>query len=93
MVVQTQLDLTNTSISIIISPAIGIKVLQSLFPPNDSGGVEPRGVWFQPGAENEAIQTYVVERGLQDRVVFGGPCVLVSGDAVMKAIGSKEGKL
>ncbi|KAI0645883.1 CoA binding domain-containing protein [Trametes meyenii] len=38
-------------------------------------------LWFQPGAEVEAVITYVKENGLEDKVIYGGPCILVEGDS------------
>ncbi|KAG6891490.1 hypothetical protein C0992_005628 [Termitomyces sp. T32_za158] len=36
--------------------------------------------WIQPGAEDEAVLQYIEESGLTDRVIYGGPCILVLGD-------------
>lgn len=82
---QTNLpNLTQTSISIILHPAKGLPLLQSLYPAGGAteGGQGPWSVWFQPGADDEAIRAYVTEQGLEGRVVVGGKCVLVSGDAI-----------
>ena len=40
---------------------------------------------IQPGAEDAEVIKYVKEQGLEDRVVFGGPCVLVEGDGLRKS--------
>lgn len=42
----------------------------------------PHAVWFQPGADDGNIAKFVKEKGIQDRVVMGGPCILVSGDGI-----------
>lgn len=47
-------------------------------------GGGPRGIWFQPGAESRDIISYVKEMGLEDRVVWGGACILEDGDHVRK---------
>lgn len=39
-------------------------------------------IWLQPGAEDEAVVKYIKENGLADRVVYGGPCILVQGDDI-----------
>jgi predicted CoA-binding protein len=36
-------------------------------------------IWLQPGAHDDAVVEYVKEH-LSDRVIYGGPCVLVEGD-------------
>lgn len=89
---QTQLsDLGQTSISIIVNPAQSLPILKSLYPTPPSSN-EPHGVWFQPGADDDAVRAYVKERGLEDRVVVGGRCVLVDGDRILRSI-KEVGKL
>jgi len=94
-------DLSETSISIIISPHIGLDVLKSLYPPSSStsrttrsttNSTRPKGVWFQPGAESDEIRQYVKELGLEDKVVCAGnhECILVEGDDLLK---SRKAKL
>ena len=95
---QTELpDLSETSISIIINPTIGLEILKSLYPPSTSSGTRitrsnsstgkgPKGVWFQPGAESPDIRAYVKDMGLSDRVICSGngECILEDGDEVLK---------
>ncbi|KAG5342581.1 hypothetical protein C0989_012084 [Termitomyces sp. Mn162] len=38
--------------------------------------------WIQAGAEDETVLKYIEENGLSDRVVCGGPCILVLGDGI-----------
>jgi predicted CoA-binding protein len=42
--------------------------------------------WLQPGAEDDDVRAYITEAGLTDKVVLGGPCVLVSGDGIRKSL-------
>jgi hypothetical protein len=84
-----QLDLSSlsdTSISVIIHPSLGLPILKSLFPSSGAGATSggPWGVWFQPGAESPEIAQFVEERGLENKVVFGGLCILVKGDGVLQ---------
>lgn len=77
-------DLSTTSISIIINPALGLPILQSLFPTQSGPShKEPTAVWFQPGAESLEIAEYVKTRGIEGKVVYGGPCILVLGERLM----------
>jgi predicted CoA-binding protein len=39
-------------------------------------------LWLQPGAEDGDVLNYIKESGLSDRVIYGGPCILVHGDAI-----------
>lgn len=76
-------DLAHTSLSMIISPALGLTMMEKLFPPTPSGN-EPHAVWFQPGAESDDIWAFVKARGIQNKVVIGDhACILVSGDQAM----------
>lgn len=43
-------------------------------------------LWLQPGAEDEAVIKYIKEQGLSDRVIYGGPCILVEGDGIKKSL-------
>jgi hypothetical protein len=83
--------LRQTAISIILHPAKGLPLLQSLYPAGEAVEQGPWAVWFQPGADDAAIKAYVVEQGLEGRVVLGGQCVLVSGDAIRAAEGLGKG--
>lgn len=81
LTLQTDLpDLPNTSLSFIISPKVGITMLKDLFPSPRNAAKEPNSVWLQPGAESDEIEAFIKEHNLSDRIVLGGPCVLVHGD-------------
>ncbi|RYE13893.1 MAG: hypothetical protein EOP45_20495 [Sphingobacteriaceae bacterium] len=96
-------NLSETSISIIINPVIGLSILKSLYPPLTGERVTrstssysnkgPKGVWFQPGAESDEIRAYVREMGLEGRVVCAGnhECILVEGDRLLgnRKVGGK----
>lgn len=43
-------------------------------------------VWLQPGAEDETVIQFIKENGLEDRAIYGGPCVLVEGDGILKSV-------
>jgi predicted CoA-binding protein len=43
-------------------------------------------IWLQPGAEDEAVKNYIRTNGLEDKVLYGGPCILVEGDDVRKSL-------
>ncbi|KAJ3513913.1 hypothetical protein NLJ89_g2687 [Agrocybe chaxingu] len=42
-------------------------------------------LWLQPGAEDEAVVEYIKEN-LADRVIYGGPCILVQGDDIRSSL-------
>lgn len=50
--------------------------------------LEMKAAWIQPGAADEAVSKFIVDQGLEERVVWGGACILVLGDGLMKEMGS-----
>ncbi|KAF8813894.1 NAD(P)-binding protein [Phlegmacium glaucopus] len=66
----------ETSISIITPPKITLGILEQ------AKELSIPSLWLQPGAEDETVIKYIKESGLSDRVIFGGPCILVDGDDV-----------
>jgi len=67
---------TETSISIITPPKVTLGILEQ------AKELSIPYLWLQPGAEDEAVLNYIKESGLSDRVIHGGPCILVDGDAL-----------
>ena len=47
-----------------------------------------RALWLQPGAEDESVINYIKDSGLEDRVILGGPCILVEGDGIIQGLKS-----
>ena len=43
-------------------------------------------LWLQPGAEDDTVVKYIQDNGLGDKVIYGGPCILVEGDAIAKSL-------
>lgn len=64
-------------------------MLQSLFPSPRDAAKEPHSVWLQPGAESDEIEAFIKEHNLSDRIVLGGPCVLLHGDEARQMAGAK----
>ncbi|KAK8858923.1 hypothetical protein IAR55_003154 [Kwoniella newhampshirensis] len=83
-------DLSKISVSIIIHPSKSLPILQSLYPSTPSPN-EPHSVWFQPGADDASIWSWVKERKLEGKVVGQGACVLRDGDGVLREI-KRDGK-
>lgn len=46
-------------------------------------------LWLQPGAEDDEVRKYVAESGLTDKVILGGPCILVEGDGIIKSLAAR----
>jgi len=44
-------------------------------------------IWIQPGAEDAAVVEYIQQTdALKDKVVYGGPCVLASGENILSRL-------
>ena len=43
-------------------------------------------LWLQPGAEDDAVKNFIHTHELEDKVLYGGPCILVEGDGVRKSL-------
>ncbi|KDQ14216.1 hypothetical protein BOTBODRAFT_55657 [Botryobasidium botryosum FD-172 SS1] len=71
---------STTSVSIITPPKITLNVLKQV----KELGVP--AVWIQPGAEDQEVKDYIEEADLKDKVVLGGPCILVLGDGIIKSL-------
>lgn len=42
-----------------------------------------KALWLQPGAEDSKVRQLVKEQGASDRVILGGPCILVTGAGML----------
>ncbi|OBZ71056.1 hypothetical protein A0H81_09325 [Grifola frondosa] len=81
--VRSVADLTSpseTSISIITPPKITLGVLEQ------AKALSVPALWLQPGAEDDAVISYIKDNGLEDKVIYGGPCILVDGDGILKSL-------
>ncbi|KAI1795519.1 NAD(P)-binding protein [Ganoderma leucocontextum] len=71
---------SETSISIITPPKITLGILEQ------AKTLNVPALWLQPGAEDEAVVNYIKENGLETKVIYGGPCILVEGDGILKSL-------
>ncbi|TFK25207.1 NAD-P-binding protein [Coprinopsis marcescibilis] len=72
----------ETSISIVTPPKVTLGALALA----KEHGIP--ALWIQPGAEDEAVINYIKENNLEDRVILGGPCILVDGDDIRESLKS-----
>ncbi|KAI0798566.1 NAD-P-binding protein [Irpex lacteus] len=70
-------DPTHTSVSVITGPKITLGLLEQ------AKALGIPSLWLQPGADDETIINYINENGLADKVIYGGPCVLREGPALL----------
>jgi predicted CoA-binding protein len=89
----------ETSVSIITPSKVREPVIERLLEPTNemtpqitmsllqqAKDLGIHAVWIQPGAADPAVIAYIKENGLTDKVVYGGPCVLVEGDDVIRSM-------
>lgn len=50
--------------------------------------LETPALWIQPGAADESVVEFIKANGLSDRVIYGGPCLLVEGDSIAASLKS-----
>jgi len=43
-------------------------------------------LWLQPGAEDETVTAFIIENKLEDRIVYGGPCLLLEGEGIQRSL-------
>ena len=43
-------------------------------------------VWCQPGTVDDECEAYIKDNDMSERVISGGPCVLVMGDAILSSL-------
>ena len=43
-------------------------------------------VWCQPGTTDDECDAYIKENKMGEKVISGGPCVLVMGDAILSSL-------
>ncbi|KIL67832.1 hypothetical protein M378DRAFT_981252 [Amanita muscaria Koide BX008] len=70
----------ETSISIITPPKLTLSVLEL------AKHLSIPVLWLQPGAEDAAVIEYIKKEGLSNRVIYGGPCILVEGDGIKQSM-------
>ncbi|KAI0688186.1 NAD-P-binding protein [Cytidiella melzeri] len=73
-------DPTNTSVSVITGPKITLGLLEQ------AKALGIPALWLQPGADDETIVSYINDNGLADKVIYGGPCVLQEGNALLASL-------
>ncbi|KAF9788586.1 NAD-P-binding protein [Thelephora terrestris] len=73
-------DPSHTSVSVITPAKVTIEVLKA------AKQLNVPAVWCQPGTTDEACETFIKENQMSEKVIFGGPCVLVVGDSILASL-------
>ncbi|KAI0798519.1 NAD-P-binding protein [Irpex lacteus] len=71
---------SETSVSVITPGKITLGILEQ------AKALNVPALWLQPGAEDEAVVKFIKDNGLEDRVIYGGPCILVEGDSIIRSL-------
>ena len=95
---QNARSLEDTSVSIVINAKETIKILRQ------AKEMNARAIWIQPGAMGEfaadadtagarqQIDEFISTSGMADRMIWGGPCIMVEGSEVLKKHGQGQAK-
>lgn len=77
-------DPTSTSMSIITPPRVTLQIVKAAIL---ELGIA--AVWLQPGAEDDEVKAWVDELDdcYKNRIILGGPCILVDGEQLAKDVG------
>ncbi|KAH9083342.1 NAD(P)-binding protein [Lactarius deliciosus] len=70
----------ETSVSIITNAKVTLDLLQQALKLNIPA------LWLQPGAEDDDVKNFILVNGLEDKVLYGGPCILVEGEGVRRSL-------
>ncbi len=86
----------ETSVSIITNAKVGLPLLFSFSFCNwgqvtlgllqQAMELNIPALWLQPGAEDDDVKNFIRVNGLEYKVLYGGPCILVEGDGVRKSL-------
>ncbi|KAL1922402.1 uncharacterized protein VTP21DRAFT_9941 [Calcarisporiella thermophila] len=68
-------DAAHTSLSVVTPPKVTLQLLQ------EANQLGIPYVWLQPGSEDEQCVRFAREQKM--KVIYGGPCVLRDGDALL----------
>ncbi|KAF9452781.1 NAD(P)-binding protein [Macrolepiota fuliginosa MF-IS2] len=67
---------SETSVSIVTPAKVTLSVLK------EAKELGVPTLWIQPGAEDAAVVEFIKDNDLEERVIYGGPCLLVEGDRI-----------
>ncbi|KAG9018175.1 hypothetical protein FRB90_012019 [Tulasnella sp. 427] len=72
---------TTTGLSIVTPPKVTLGLVQ------DALELKVPYIWIQPGAQDQAVVDLIESSDyLKERTVYGGPCVLASGDSILSKL-------
>ncbi|KAI0688178.1 NAD(P)-binding protein [Cytidiella melzeri] len=81
--IRTLSDLSSpaeTSVSIITPAKITLGILEQ------AKALNVPALWLQPGAEDETVVRFIKDNDLSNKVIYGGPCILVEGDGILRSL-------
>ena len=41
-------------------------------------------IWIQPGASDQEVARYIETNNLSEKVIWGGPCIVLEGDDIVR---------
>jgi len=73
-------DPSHTSVSVVTPAKVTLDVLKA------AKELDVPAVWCQPGTTDDACEAYIKENEMSEKVILGGPCVLVMGDEILASL-------
>ncbi|KZT29083.1 NAD-P-binding protein [Neolentinus lepideus HHB14362 ss-1] len=70
----------ETAVSIITAPPITIQLLK------EAKSLSIPALWLQPGTFDDTVISFILENGMEDKAIYGGACILVEGDGIIKSM-------
>ncbi|TFK54557.1 NAD-P-binding protein [Heliocybe sulcata] len=70
----------DTAVSIITAPPITLELLKK------ARDLSIPALWLQPGTFDDDVVSYIEDNGMQDKAIYGGACILVEGDDIIKSM-------
>lgn len=71
---------SSTTLGLIVDAQVTLDILKA------AKELNVPAVWCQPGTTDDACETYIKENGMSEKVIFGGPCVLVEGGNILASL-------
>ncbi|EPQ57146.1 NAD P-binding protein [Gloeophyllum trabeum ATCC 11539] len=70
----------ETAVSVITAPPITIGLLK------EAKALSIPALWLQPGTHDDTVVSFIRDNNMEDKVIYGGPCILVEGDGILKSM-------
>jgi len=78
-------DPKTTAVSVVTPPKITLSVIK------EAVELGVPAIWLQPDTDDEAVREFASHHA--NTIIYGGPCILVSGDELLKEVAHTQSSL